>query len=581
MATKKIPYGISDFQRFSNDEYYYVDKTRFIEEIEKSPSFLFLIRPRRFGKSLFLSMLELYYDINTREQFDELFGKYYIGQHPTEERNSYLILKFNFSQVNPEPDALMDSFEEHASFCFDHFNAKYAGLLGDDYLEGYAKATNAGARLEYVALRCLQAGLPVYLIIDEYDNFTNVVLSRYGHSRYHDLTHGAGFFRFFFNKIKGATTGAGASFKRMFISGVSPVTLDDVTSGFNIASMITLDPRFNEVLGFTEGEVREMLEYYKSEGRWEGDTEEILGIMRKWYDNYCFAKDCTDVKMYNPDMVLYFVNYLTSNRKVPEALEDNNVRTDYKKLKYLIILDKHLNGNFSRIKEIAEKGEITTDIQTSFPAEDLIQPDNFISLLFYFGILTIDRVERGRSVLKVPNLTIRQILFSYIEQGYRDADVFKIKTFYLNDLMSGMAYDGDWRPVFEYFAEEVRNQTSIRDYIEGEKAIQTLHLVYMNLTSYFVIFPEQEMGKGFSDLWMSPNFLHHPEMQYCYVVEFKYLKHEATDAEVAAKLVEAREQLQQYATDAKYASAKGHTTLRRIAVVYRAWELAALEEVTC
>ena len=164
----------------------------------------------------------------------------------------------------------------------------------------------------------------------------------------------------------------------MFISGVSPVTLDDVTSGFNIASMITLDPRFNEVLGFTEGEVREMLEYYKSEGRWEGDTEEILGIMRKWYDNYCFAKDCTDVKMYNPDMVLYFVNYLTSNRKVPEALVDNNVRTDYKKLKYLIILDKHLNGNFSRIKEIAEKGEITTDIQTSFPAEDLIQPDNFI-----------------------------------------------------------------------------------------------------------------------------------------------------------------------------------------------------------
>ena len=421
----------------------------------------------------------------------------------------------------------------------------------------------------------------MYLIIDEYDNFTNVVLSRYGHSRYHDLTHGAGFFRFFFNKIKGATTGAGASFKRMFISGVSPVTLDDVTSGFNIASMITLDPRFNEVLGFTEGEVREMLEYYKSEGRWEGDTEEILGIMRKWYDNYCFAKDCTDVKMYNPDMVFYFVNYLTSNRKAPEALVDNNVRTDYKKLKYLIILDKHLNGNFSRIKEIAEKGEITTDIQTSFPAEDLIQPDNFISLLFYFGILTIDRVERGSAVLRVPNLTIRQILFSYIEQGYKDAEVFEIKTYHLRQLMSSMAYDGEWRPVFEYFAEEVRNQTSIRDYIEGEKAIQTLHLVYMNLTSYFVIFPEQEMGKGFSDLWMSPNFLHHPEMQYCYVVEFKYLKHEATDAEVAAKLEEAREQLRQYATDAKYASAKGHTTLCRIAVVYRAWELAALEEVTC
>ena len=307
MATKKIPYGISDFQLLASDDYYYVDKTRFIEEIEKAPSFLFLIRPRRFGKSLFLSMLELYYDVNTRDQFDALFGKYYIGQHPTPKRNSYLILKFNFSQVNPEPDALMDSFEEHTSFCFDRFNAKYAHLLGEDYMEGYAKATNAGSRLEYIALCCEQRNLPVYLIIDEYDNFTNVVLSRYGHSRYHDLTHGAGFFRFFFNKIKGATTGAGASFKRMFISGVSPVTLDDVTSGFNIASMITMNPRFNEVLGFTEGEVREMLEYYKAQGEWSGEIEDMLAIMRKWYDNYCFATACTNVKMYNPDMVLYFM----------------------------------------------------------------------------------------------------------------------------------------------------------------------------------------------------------------------------------------------------------------------------------
>ena len=579
MATKKIPYGISDFQAVSLDNFYYVDKTRFIKEIEESPRFLFLIRPRRFGKSLWLNMLKMYYDINAREQFDALFGQYYIGKHPTPEHNSYLILSFNFAQVNPDPEVLLQSFEEHTALCFKDFNEKYSHLLGEDYLKGYAQTVNAENRLEYIALCCKQRNLPVYLIIDEYDNFTNVVLSRYGHSRYHDLTHGAGFFRFFFNKIKGATTDSGASFKRMFISGVSPVTLDDVTSGFNIASMITLDPRFNEVLGFTEGEVREMLEYYKAEGKWDGDTEEILDVMRKWYDNYCFSEECTDVKMYNPDMVLYFLNYLTANRMAPNTLVDQNVKTDYKKLKYLVLLDKHLNGNFSRIKQIAEDGEIKANIETAFPAENLIEPDNFISLLFYFGILTIDRMERGKPVLRVPNLTIRQVLFSYIEQGYRDAEVFRMKTMQLDDLMSGMAYDGDWRPVFEYFAEEVRNQTSIRDYIEGEKAIQTLHLVYMNLTNYFVIFPEQEMNKGFSDLWMSPNFLNHPEMQYCYVVEFKYLKHEATDAEVAAKLEEAREQLKLYAGDAKHEQAKGHTTLRRIAVVYRAWEMAALEEV--
>ena len=579
MAIKRIPYGVSDFRRFSREDYYYVDKTRFIGEIEKCPNFLFLIRPRRFGKSLWLSMLELYYDMAMKDKFEELFGRFYIGSHPTPDRNSYLILQFNFAMVNPEPEVLEQSFEEHTSACFDVFNAKYGHLLGEGYLEGYAKKPNAESRLEYICNCCKLANLPVYLIIDEYDNFTNVVLSRYGHDRYHALTHGAGFFRFFFNKIKGVTTGDGASVKRMFISGVSPVTLDDVTSGFNIASMITLDPRFNEILGFTEGEVREMLEYYKSEGCWEGDTDAVLGVMREWYDNYCFSEDCTDVKMYNPDMVLYFVNYLSANHVVPKTLVDVNVKTDYKKLRHLIILDKRLNGNFSRIREIAENGEVVSDINTSFPAEELIDPNNFTSLLFYFGILTIDRVERGMTVLKVPNLTIRQILFSYIEQGYKDADVFKMKIIQLNKLMSGMAYDGEWRPVFEYFAEEVRAQTSIRDYLEGEKAVQTLHLVYMNLTNYFVIYPEQELNKGYGDLWMSPNFLNHPEMQYSYVVEFKYVKHDAGEEEVIAKLKEAREQLRQYAGDGRHAQAKGHTTLRYIAVVYRAWELAALEEV--
>ena len=581
MATKRIPYGVSDFQRFAREDYYYVDKTRFIGEVEKSPSFLFLIRPRRFGKSLWLSMLELYYDMAMKDKFEELFGRFYIGSHPTAERNSYLILKFNFAMVNPEPEVLEQSFEEHTSICFERFNAKYGHLLGEGYLEGYAKKPNAESRLEYICNCCKLVDQSVYLIIDEYDNFTNVVLSRYGHDRYHALTRGTDFFCFFFKKIKGVTTGSGAAVKRMFISGVSPVTLDDVTSGFNIASMITLDPRFNEILGFTEGEVREMLEYYKSEGCWEGDTDAVLGVMREWYDNYCFSKSCTDVKMYNPDMVLYFVNYLISNHVMPDALVDENVKTDYKKLRYLIILDKRLNGNFSRIREIAEEGEVVADIRTGFPAERLIDPDNFISLLFYFGILTIDRVERGMTVLKVPNLTIRQVLFSYIEQGYWEADVFTIKVFQLNKLMSGMAYDGEWRPVFEYFAEEVRAQTSIRDYLEGEKAVQTLHLVYMNLTNYFVIYPEQELNKGYGDLWMSPNFLNHPEMQYSYVVEFKYVKHDAGEGEVAAKLEEAREQLRQYAGDGRHAQAKGHTTLRYIAVVYRAWELAALEEVSC
>lgn len=580
MTTMRIPYGITDFRRFADDDFYYVDKTRFIEQIELSPSFLFLIRPRRFGKSLWLAMMECYYDINARDEFDRLFGKYYIGLHPTRERNSYLILKFNFAEVNPDAGELKTSFEAHASLRFDSFNKKYKHLFGEDYLDGYKQMTNAEERLAYVSEQCRLANLPIYLIIDEYDNFTNVVLSRHGHERYRDLTHGAGFFRFFFNKIKGATTGDNAAVRRMFITGVSPVTLDDVTSGFNIATMITIDSRFNEILGFTGNEVREMLEYYKSEGCWSGDTDKMLAVMREWYDNYCFSKDCCDVKMYNSDMVLYFMDKLIAHGKMPDELVDQNVKTDYGKLRHLIILDKRLNGNFSRIKEIAERGEIASSIETSFPAEQLIETSKFTSLLFYFGILTIDRVEMGKTVLKVPNLTIRQMLFSYIEQGYREAGIFKLKIYELDKLMQQMAYNGDWRPVFEYFASELKAQTSIRDYLEGEKAVQTQHLVYLSMTNYFTIYPERELNKGYADLWLAPNFWVHPTMEYSYVVEFKYLPRGASDEEVTAKLAAARAQLQQYAGDPKLQEQCGTTTLRCIVVVYRAWELAALEETS-
>ena len=579
MATKRIPYGITDFRRIAEENYYYVDKTRFIERVEQAPPFLFLIRPRRFGKSLWLAILELYYDVATRDDFDKLFGNLHIGRHPTSERNSYLILKFNFASVNPEMDALNESFEEHAANCFDDFNMKYRDLLGEGYLEGYLQRPNAESRLEYIGNWCKRANLPIYLIIDEYDNFTNVVLSRHGHERYCDLTHGAGFYRFFFNKIKSVATGAGAAVRRMFITGVSPVTLDDVTSGFNIASMITMNARFNEILGFTEAEVREMLEYYKAEGRWSGDTEQVLGVMRKWYDNYCFSEECCDVKMYNSDMVLYFINALIDGGTIPKTLVDVNVKTDYGKLRHLVVLDKRLNGNFSRIRQIAEEGEVAADIVPSFPAEELVKTNNFTSLLFYFGLLTIDRVERGKTILKIPNLTIRQILFSYIEQGYSESGLFKMKVLEMDELMLRMAYDGEWRPMFEYFAGEVREQLGIRDFLQGEKAVQTLHLVYMNLTNYFIIWPERELNKGYADLWMSPNLLNHPEMKYCYVVEFKYLRHEATAEEVAAKLAEAREQLRQYAGEGRLEAARRGTTLRRIAMVYRAWELAALEEV--
>lgn len=378
----------------------------------------------------------------------------------------------------------------------------------------------------------------------------------------------------------------GASLKKIFITGVSPVTLDDVTSGFNIARNITTDARFNSIVGFTENEVIEMLRYYKNEGLIHEPIETLLNVMREWYNNYCFSKHDTRTKMYNSDMVLYFLSTYMANGMMPDVLIDTNIKIDYAKLRHLIILDKKVNGNFSMIKKIAEEGEIRATIEPSFPAEKLASREIFVSLLYYFGILTIDRVEQDSTILHVPNLAIRTVLFSYLAEGYREAEIFSLEQLRLEEMAHKMAYAGEWKPFFNYFAGKIYEQTSVRDYIEGEKTVQMFHLVYLNLANYFVVHSEAEMGKGFVDLWLQPNFIVRPGMLHCYLVELKYVKREQ-EAEVKnpeSALVQqlnaaASEQLRRYATDARVVAAQGTTTLHMLRVIYCGWEMVSCEEV--
>jgi len=583
---KKIPYGISDYARIIKENYYYVDKTRFIESVEAAPPFLFLIRPRRFGKSLWLNTMMTYYDVNEAPNFDRLFGETYIGQHSTEEKNNYLILNFNFSGVNPDLVKLETSFEDHCSKSFDNFNAAYRSLLGEDYISNYPNASLAESKMEYVSNWCKRKNLSIYLFIDEYDNFTNTILSQHGEQKYAKITHGNGFFRLFFNKIKLATTGKNASLKKIFITGVSPVTLDDVTSGFNIAKNITTDAKFNSIIGFTEAEVITLLNHYKEAGLINEPIENLLVVMREWYNNYCFSEDRIDEKMYNSDMTLYFLDNYLSLGVMPKVFVDNNIKIDYGKLRHLIILDKKVNGNFSTIKRIAEEGEIRTSIVTSFPAEKFIKGENFVSLLYYFGILTIRRVEFGNIYLGVPNRAIREVLFSYIVEGYEDADIFKPNMMDFGDRMYNMAFKGDWKPAFNFLAEAINTQSSLREYVKGEKFIQTFHVIYMGLPTYYHSFAEYEMNKGFADLWLQPNFIVHKELPHSYLVEFKYAKREQeadiknpNSALTQSIHEEADAQLHRYAADPRILTAKGTTTLHLLRVIYCGWEMVSCEEV--
>ncbi|WP_455635583.1 ATP-binding protein [Parabacteroides sp.] len=576
MATKQIPYGLTDFERIVTGNYYYVDKTRYIAEVECGASFFFLIRPRRFGKSLFLNVMRWYYDINRKDRFQELFGDLYIGSHPTPEQGKYLVLDFNFAGVNPDPDQLLRSFNSHCAARFDFFARQYARFFDPGFTEELNSFEQADEKLNYLINKASNLNLSIYLFIDEYDNFTNAILSNVGDKHYKALTHGTGFFRYFFNKLKEGATGDGP-IKRMFITGVSPVTMDDVTSGFNIGANMTTDYRFNGIIGFSEGEVREMLAYYKSETGFEDSVDDLINLMKPWYDNYRFSEECMDEPMYNSDMVLYFLSNYLSLHKPPKNMIDNNIRTDYNKLRHLIRLDKRFGTNASIIQEIVNNGETTAVIKDAFPAEDITKPDNFKSLLYYFGLLSIKGTKRGDTLLGVPNLTVREQLYTYLIEAYREADVFSIELYKLHDLVKDMAYDGDWQPVFEYFSSELERQSAIREFIEGEAHVKGFLLAYLGLTRTYIIYPEYEANKGYADFYMMPDLIHQPEIAFSYIVEVKYARRDASEADIEALIAEAAIQLRRYAADPKVHATKGDTELRLVTLVFKGWELAVCE----
>lgn len=575
----KLPYGISDFEIMRKENYYYVDKTRFIENIEDSSRYLFFIRPRRFGKSLWLSLMEAYYDIERKEQFEELFSGTWIHNNPTEEKNSYFILKIDFSGVKSEPDGVEKSFNLTIKLSALEFINKYTDYLKDKAGKMYETIENtvdASETLKYLISFTKDKG-KIYLLIDEYDNFTNTIISTRGEEQYLAITHGEGFYRHFFNVIKTGTAGVGAPISKLFITGVSPVTMDDVTSGFNIGRNITTAPAFNEIVGFTEKEVIEMIDYYRGKKLIAESPDNLINIMKIWYNNYLFSKDKIE-RMYNADTVLYFISeYITFN-KIPENMLDHNIKIDYKKLKYLVVTDikgkLRVNGNFEKFKLILEEGQITSNINTSFPVNRIVEPENFISLLYFFGLLTIKGTEYGMPVLSIPNELIRQLYYEYIRDGYKDTDIFNIDFFRLSGLFRDMAYKGKWEDLIDYLATEMNKQTSLRDYIQGEKSIQTFLRAYLNVTNYYITKTESELNKGYCDILLLPNLFSFPDIEYSYIFEIKYIKvKDFSEKEVAKKTEEAREALNKYGKAEELKKVTGSTEILKIILIFSGVEL--------
>ena len=580
-VAKRVPYGIQDFVQVIEQNCYYVDKTAYIPKLEDCPNNLFCIRPRRFGKSVFLSMLHAYYDCRTKDKFQEWFGNLWIGKHPTPLQGRYQVMHLDFSQVGGSIENLEEKFNFYLGVQLNGFIRDYLDFYSEKVQKQVEDAKDAGGKLAIIQSEARSKGYPLYLIIDEYDNFTNTVLNEQGEDVYWAITHAEGFYRDIFKKFKG-------SFERIFMMGVSPVTLDDVTSGYNIGWHISTKEEFNQMLGFSTEDVREMFTYYKNVGRIPADcdVEAIIQEMKPWYDNYCFSKQALDTqsKVFNCDMVLYFLRNYMSSGESPEEMVDPNTKTDYNKMKKLLQLDK-LDGNRKGvIRTIIENGEIIGKIAETFPARMLTKPRMFVSLLFYYGMLTIKGTKGDRLILGIPNNNVRKQYYEYLMELYEEkasVDTEQLEAYYYD-----MAYDGKWHDGLQFLADAYTKISSVRDGIEAERNLQGFFMAYLSLNGYYYTAPELELNHGYCDFFLLPDLTHYPT-KHCYIIELKILPKSEFNAmskdgkhtKAELQWAEAVEQIKRYAEAPRVEALRQGTTLHKIIMQFEGWELKRMEEV--
>ena len=575
----RIPYGWADFKAIRLENRLYVDKTRFVHALEEE-RYAFFIRPRRFGKSCWVSLLDNYYERNRADAFEAVFGGTHLGRYPTENRHRYVVLRFNFSAFKNALETLEYHFEEYCQLIVRHALERNADLFPEAARQHIRSPSSVNGQLNELFLYAGDHGIPLYVLIDEYDNFANTILAYHGEEAYQSFTHGGGFYRNFFATLKEGAGHSDGGLERMFITGVSPITMDDVTSGFNIGKNISLRPEFNDMLGFTEEEVCNLLEMYRDYGVFNQDVEAALVVIREWYNGYRFAKSAQG-DLYNTDMVLYFLDESIPNRGMPDELIDTNVRIDYGKLRHLLTVNRQLNGNFDLLRHIIGEESTESNIQLSFPLDRLDRRENFLSLLHYFGLLSIRDVSHGVPRLGIPNQTVKRLMYGYLRDAYDDVGVFSVDVYTFSRLMRQMAYEGAWQPVLEFLRDALAEQTGIRDYMDGEKVIHGFVAAHLSMIDQFMLHSEHELNKGFADLYLEPFVAQYSDMRYGYVLELKYLKRsEALDeALVADKVQEAVLQLRSYLADPLLSRRYPSVQHLGLAMVFHGWELVAYEAV--
>ena len=529
----KLPYGISNYEELIEDGYYYVDKTQYIEKLESLPEKkIMFLRPRKFGKTLFTSALENYYDIKRADKFDRLFGNTYIGKHPTSLKSSYHILKFNFSGIDTSSEeTTMYGFKERVAASINFFAQRY----GLDFF------VNTESEAEVILDNLIKAfglqrpGEKIYVIIDEYDHFANELLS-FNTGKFKELVSRNGKIRKWYEILKEGTESV---IDRIFITGVAPITLDSLTSGFNIISDITQDVRFNEMMGFTQGELVEMMEKIQISTE---EQKSILPIMKENYDGYRFSVNATE-KMYNSNMCLYFLKSYIAFNEVPSKLIDVNIASDYTKLGNMLDLCK--GEEREKIIEDTVSGEsIMSEIITKFNPAIEFGERELVSMLFYLGYLTIAGERLEKTELKIPNRVMKELYSSYFIEILSRSTEIQITERDYNEMLEQIAYEGRIDKIISKMQSYLENLSN-RDYIRfDEKYVKLIfYCIAMNL-KMFRIKSEMEVQRKYPDIMLIPKDT--SKGYNAVMIEFKYLK-KGEEGRLKEKQEEARKQIEEYA----------------------------------
>ncbi len=537
MDMKKIPYGISDYQRIAKKNYLYVDKTRYIEVLENTGEpYIYLFRPRRFGKSLFVSILDFYYDINSKDHFIELFGNTYIGKNPTEERNSYYILRFDFSGINTSTeDQLIRGFTKELQRAFLEFVKRYDLKLQyqkDDLPSDYFK--------EFLANLTGELAAPIYVLIDEYEHFANEILS-FNLTLFENAINKNGFVRKWYEVLKSATSRGTVG--RIFITGVSPVTLDSLTSGFNIGKNKSTEPRFNECLGFTEDEVKWVLRNTLGDSI---NVEKEMPVLKGYYNGYLFNKQAEN-RIYNSDMILYYISEYQTTGMPPEQLIDTNISSDYHKIASIFAV-KNEEQNMEVLEEIIAGKSQSTLLTREFSLAKRFGRDDFNSLLFYLGFLTIDKPRLTSVELVVPNYVIKELYFDYFREIIRKNAQYNLDLTFIRNSIENIAVNGDTTDFIQLVCNTLK-RLSNRDFQRfDEKYIKVIMLTYLISSRVYYVKSEDERNRGYTDIVLLPR----PgiNVPYTAVFEIKYIrKEEYCEQLLSKKISEAEIQIARYKED--------------------------------